>query len=110
MSADNAQTWQPPAGTDAVLEFAQTAQAALNGIADATGLTVKVEKSPYTMLAAAVGIGYVVGGGLLTPTTFRVFQLGFKLASVPIIKNSLFALAETALDGVLSSPPDQKRE
>jgi hypothetical protein len=110
MSTDNGQTWQPPPGTDAVLEFAQTAQAGLNGIADATGLTAKVEKSPYAMLAAAVGIGYVVGGGLLTPTTFRIFQLGLKLASVPLIQNSLFALAETALDGVLSSPPDKQRE
>jgi hypothetical protein len=91
-------------------DLAQTANSALNGVADAVGLTPKVEKSPYAAIAAALGAGYVVGGGLFSPTTARLLRLGFKLASVPVVQDKLFELAEAALDGVLAqtADPDEK--
>lgn len=84
-----------------VTEVLQNANAALNGVADAVGLSDKVEKSPYAMVAAALGIGYVLGGGLFTPTTFRVLRLGMKLASIPAVKDRLLDVAEAAVDGIL---------
>ncbi len=83
-------------------ELAKDTNSALNGVADAVGLTEKVEKNPYGLVAAALGIGYVVGGGLLTPTTARLLRLGMKLASVPIVQDKLLEVAETVLDSMLA--------
>lgn len=91
-----------------IAELAQTANSALNGVSDAVGLTSKVEKSPYAMLAAALGAGYVVGGGLFSPTTARLFRLGIKLASVPVVQDKLLEYAEAALDGVLQQAKKTK--
>lgn len=90
-----------------VTEVLQNANSALNGVADAVGLSQKVEQSPYGMVAAALGVGYVLGGGLFTPTTMRVLRLGMKLASIPAVKSKLLDVAEAAVDGVLAS---QKKE
>ncbi len=78
------------------------ANSALNGVADAVGLTPRVEKNPYALVAAALGAGYVLGGGLFTPTTARLLRLGLKLAAVPMVRERLLDVAEAAVDGVLS--------
>lgn len=83
-------------------ELAKDANSALNGVADAVGLTEKVEKSPYAMVGAALGLGYVVGGGLMTPTTMRLLKLGFKLASISPVRNKLLDAAEELVDGLVS--------
>lgn len=101
MSDENV-TWQPPEIAETVVELAKDANSALNGVADAVGLTEKVEKAPYAMLAAALGVGYVVGGGLFTPTTTRLLRLGMKLASIPQVRERLLDVAEAAIDGVLA--------
>lgn len=97
------QTWQPPELAETVVEAAKNANSALNGVADAIGLTEKVEKAPYAMLAAALGAGYVVGGGLFTPTTARLLRLGMKLTSIPAVRERLLDVAEAAIDGVLAN-------
>lgn len=84
-----------------VAHAAQAVNSALNGAADAVGLSQKVDESPYGMVAAALAVGYVVGGGLLTPTTARLFQLGVKVASVPVVRSQLLNLVESAVDGLL---------
>lgn len=83
-------------------ELAKDANSALNGVADAVGLTEKVEKNPYAMVGAALGVGYVVGGGLMTPTTMRLLKLGFKLASITPLRNTLLDAAEELVDGLVS--------
>lgn len=88
-------------------EVALDANSALNGLSDAVGLTPKVEKNPYGMVAAALGIGYVIGGGLLTPTTARLFRLGLKLATVPPIRDRLLEVAETVVDSVVAQAQQQ---
>ena len=66
-----------------------------------TGLDIKgrVRKHPYGSLAAALGIGYVLGGGIFTPLTARFvglgLRLGMRLALLPLLKQELFELAET---------------
>jgi ElaB/YqjD/DUF883 family membrane-anchored ribosome-binding protein len=95
---------------DNVAEAAQTmrdeAKAAGQGLADAFGLQQRVEANPYGMVAAALGIGYVLGGGLFTPTTGRILRMGMKLAAVPAVRNELLAVAERAVDQML----DQSRK
>jgi hypothetical protein len=85
-------------------QLARNANDALNGLADAAGLTPKVQKNPYGLVAAALGIGYVVGGGLFTPTTARLIRLGMKLAAIPLVRDRMLDLAESAVDGMLSHP------
>jgi hypothetical protein len=107
----DSQTWQPPEAAELVIEVAKNANSALNGVADAVGLTPKVEQAPYAMVAAALGVGYVVGGGLFTPTTTRLLRLGMKLAAVPMVRDRLLDVAEAAIDQVLSNatkPDDTK--
>lgn len=65
------------------------------------GVQARVEKHPYGMLAAAFGVGYVIGGGLFTPTTGRILGLGARLVGVPMVRNALLDLAEAAVDGLL---------
>lgn len=84
-------------------ELAKDANSAINGVADAVGLTEQVEKAPYAMIGAALGVGYVVGGGLFTPTTTRLLRLGMKLASIPQVRDRLLDVAEAAIDGVLAN-------
>jgi hypothetical protein len=95
---------------DNVAEAAQTmrdeAKAAGQGLADAFGIKEKVDHNPYGMVAAALGAGYVLGGGLFTPTTGRLIRLGLKLAAVPMVRNELLGIAERAVDQLL----DQSRK
>ena len=58
----------------------------------------RVRRNPYGSMAAAVGIGYVLGGGIFTPLTVRIvglgLRLGMRLALLPLLKQELFDLAE----------------
>ncbi len=106
---------EPRTAGEDVLEglesLAKNANAALNGLSDAAGLTPKVDAHPYGMVAAALGVGYVVGGGLFTPTTLRLVRMGMKLASLPMVRDRLLDVAEAAIDGALASSkvnPDSK--
>lgn len=40
--------------------------------------------NPYVVLAVAAGIGYVAGGGLVSPFTRRITRIGMKALFVPI--------------------------
>lgn len=59
----------------------------------------RVDRNPYGMMAAAVGVGYLLGGGLFTPTTARLIRLGVRLAALPFVKDELLAMAENAVQG-----------
>jgi hypothetical protein len=66
-----------------------------------TALDIKgrVERHPYGTVAAAVGIGYVLGGGLFTPLTSRIvrfgIRLGMRLAVLPLLKQEVAELVES---------------
>ncbi len=97
----------PPQILETARELAKDANSALNGMADAVGLTPQVEKAPYAMLGAALGVGYIVGGGLFTPTTARLVRLGMRLAAIPQVRDRLLDIAEAAVDGVLANGKKQ---
>ena len=63
-------------------------------------LKSRMDRHPYGTLAAAVGLGYVLGGGLFSPLTARIFRLGIRLAALPFIKEELIGMAETALNDI----------
>jgi hypothetical protein len=75
------------------------AQGAVQDFNERLDVRGRVERHPYGMLAAAAGVGYVLGGGLFTPLTARMVRLAFKLAALPFVKDELLGMAESAVDG-----------
>ena len=69
----------------------------LNQLLDLNG---RMKRNPYGMLAAAAGVGYLLGGGLFTSLTGRIVHLGIRLAALPFVKDELLSMAESALDGL----------
>jgi hypothetical protein len=63
----------------------------------------RVRRNPYGMMGAALGIGYVLGGGFFSPLTARLVGLGFKmglrLAAIPFLESELRGLAENVMEG-----------
>ena len=63
----------------------------------------QVERNPYGMMAAAVGVGYILGGGFFSPLTARIVRLGFRmglrLAAIPFLENELRGLTESIVNG-----------
>ena len=57
----------------------------------------QVSRHPYGTVAAAVGIGYALGGGIFTPLTSRLVRLGLRIgiraALLPILKAEISELA-----------------
>jgi hypothetical protein len=62
----------------------------------------RVQEQPMKTLALAVGAGYIVGGGLFTPLTGRLFYTGLRialrLAALPLVREELMALVESISD------------
>jgi len=61
-----------------------------------------VEEHPWRAVGVALGAGYVLGGGLLTPLTGRllygVLRIGMRLAALPLIRDELMSLVQSATD------------
>jgi hypothetical protein len=76
---------------------ARTAVGDLNETLDLKG---RVERNPYGMVLAALGVGYVLGGGLFTPLTGRLLRLGVRLAALPLVRDELLGMAESAVDAL----------
>ena len=84
---------------DDARKFVDDAKGAVESISSTLDIRGRVERHPYGMVAAALGIGYVLGGGLFTPTTARIVRLAMKLAALPLVKDELIGMAEAAVDG-----------
>jgi hypothetical protein len=58
----------------------------------------RVNRYPYGTVAAALGIGYVLGGGIFSPLTARILGIGLKvglrLAVLPFLSDELMGMAE----------------
>jgi len=69
---------------------------------DALDIKGRVDRNPYGTVAAAIGIGYVLGGGLFTSLTGRIVRLGLgigmRLAVLPLLKREVAELIETMDD------------
>jgi len=57
----------------------------------------QVSRHPYGTVAAALGIGYALGGGIFTPLTSRLvrrgLRIGIRIALLPVVKAELSELA-----------------
>ena len=80
--------------------FVSEARGAVEDFTSALDLRGRVERHPYATVLAAVGVGYILGGGLFTPLTGRILRLGIRLAALPFVKEELVGMAEAAVSGV----------
>jgi hypothetical protein len=52
----------------------------------------RLEQNPYAVLAGAVGLGFVLGGGLFTRLTARIVGVGLRagvVAALPLMQKEL---------------------
>ena len=69
--------------------FKQAFAAQASGISQSIDLRGRVQRNPIAMVAAAAGIGYLLGGGLFSQTTARLLRYGIRLAIIPLVKSQL---------------------
>ncbi len=72
---------------------------AVSELKRAAAIEERVNRNPYGSIAAALGIGYVLGGGIFTPLTSRIvalgLRIGIRLAVLPMLKDEISVLADT---------------
>lgn len=75
----------------------------VNDLKERLDIDGRVGRNPYGMVAAALGVGYVLGGGLFSPLTARLvgfgMRMGLRLAAIPFLENELRGLTESVLNG-----------
>jgi hypothetical protein len=84
-------------------QFFTDARGAVHDLGAGLDLKGRVQRNPYGMVAAAIGVGYVLGGGLFTPLTARMLRVGVRLAMLPFVKDELMGMAEAAMHGFTSA-------
>ncbi len=61
-------------------------------IRDIVDLEGRVRRNPYGMMAGALGVGFVLGGGIFSRITERVAGAGLRMglmAALPLLKEEL---------------------
>ncbi len=84
-------------------QFFTDARGAVHDLGAGLDLKGRVQRNPYGMVAAAIGVGYVLGGGLFTPLTARLLRVGVRMAMLPFVKDELMGMAEAAMHGFASA-------
>ena len=84
---------------DSAHQLLEEARSTFEDLGQAIDLRGRVQRHPYAMVAAAVGVGYVLGGGLFSSLTFRLLGVGVRVAAIPVVKQQLLGLAEAAVSG-----------
>ena len=79
--------------------FKQQVRTTASDFGDALDVRRRVRRHPYAMMAAALSVGYVLGGGLFSRTTVRLLGVAGRVATLPIIRGELIGLAEAILAG-----------
>ena len=69
----------------------------------ALDLSGRFQRHPYQALLIAVGVGYVLGGGLFTRLSLRVLRVAMRMGALPMIQTGVLGVAEAAL-GEASTP------
>jgi len=72
--------------------FGSAVSGSMENFSRTLDLRGRVERHPIGMMFAALGVGYVLGGGLFSPLTGRLVRVGMRLALVPLIKSQIGVL------------------
>jgi hypothetical protein len=63
----------------------------------------RMQRHPYQTLLMAVGVGYVLGGGLFSRLTMNVLRVGVRVATLPIVQREVLGIAGAVL-GARATP------
>jgi hypothetical protein len=91
---------------DSAHQLLEEARTTFEDLGQAIDLRGRVQRHPYAMVAAALGVGYVLGGGLFSGFTARLLGLGVRAAAIPLVKNQLISLAGAAVAGFTGDSDD----
>lgn len=80
---------------DEARQFKRALGSQIDELGKKVDLAGRVQRNPVGMVAAALGVGYVLGGGLWSPLTGKLLRVGLRLAILPVIKSQLAAFAAT---------------
>jgi hypothetical protein len=83
----------------AARSFRAQARSTAEDFSHALDVRRRVRRHPYLMVAAAMGVGYVLGGGLFSKTTVRLLGVAGRVAALPFVRSELVGLAEAVLSG-----------
>ncbi|HEY8208619.1 MAG TPA: hypothetical protein VIG99_14105 [Myxococcaceae bacterium] len=78
-------------------ELWSEAQGAVTQLKETLDVRGRVDRNPYGMVLAAVGVGYILGGGLFSRLTGNLVKLGLRVAALPYVKEELLNLAKGAI-------------
>jgi hypothetical protein len=70
----------------------------------------RLARNPYGMLAAAIGVGFVLGGGLFTRLTSRLVGVGLRIgltSALPFVSEALLKVASEAR--AITNEPERER-
>ena len=90
---------------DEARAFGSAVSEGASNLSQTIDLKGRVQRNPIAMVCVAAGVGYVLGGGLFSPTTSRLLKIGVRLALVPFIKSQLSNMVENAASGQSSGTP-----
>jgi hypothetical protein len=65
----------------------------------------RMERQPYIMIAAAVSVGFVLGGGLFRPFASRLIRAGLRLALIPLAQQAIVRLLSPAIESDTGEAP-----
>lgn len=85
-------------------ELWSEAQGAVTHFKETLDIQGRVDRNPYGMILAAVGVGYVLGGGLFSRLTGNLVKLGLRVAALPYVKEELLNLAKGAIQSARNGP------
>ena len=67
-------------------------------LGEALDIEGRLQRNPYGVVAGAVAVGFVLGGGLFTRLTARIAGAGLRMglmAALPLLQRELFAKRES---------------
>ena len=81
------------AAVDEANAFKEAVSSSVDNFSSSIDLRGRVQRHPIGMVCAALGVGYVLGGGLFSPFTARLLKMGIRMAIIPLVKSQLSAIA-----------------
>jgi hypothetical protein len=102
--ASNMQSGEAQAGAtehasnmvDEAKAFTSALSESVTNFSESIDLRGRVQRAPLAMVGAAVGVGYVLGGGLFSSTTGRLLKVGIAAIVLPFVKRQLATMAGSA--------------
>ena len=92
-----------------------SASTAWNGdsLRESWDLQARVERNPYAMMAAGLGVGFVLGGGIFTRLGARVVGTGLRLgmmAALPLFQKQVGRLIQQSFADLQSNTNNGERK